>query len=613
MPQLVPILINIAVSVGIAAYQKRRQKKKLAAARARLASQLTAANNPLVINNFRESTNAGIDIRSTEAGETLPLCYGFCGVASAEAWFGVAKNFNLGGRTGRLPNPYALKQRRRSGLAIPTRAKLDPATGGTITTAKNPQVSSWTRDLRSVSSRRKPYLSNTSPLQTFTNQPLRSNEHPTDIWASGNGGYWVTDRDDAAVYLYSRGFVWQGSIKLKEEDGNVSPVGIWSNGTNFWVADNASNKLFCYRNSTRARVPNLDINDLVKNGNNAPGPIWGDGTRIFVLDLKDLIIYAYTISSRQPATSWNFTRLATPPYRIQEPTGICGNKDQMWVLARKRLYPFNLANQKEEGFAFTQPIDVDHATGLWVTDTSFQVLQAEEIPVYETFPSRRNHYLAMQHAITIGDIEDITFSLIDGTPITSTAFHDRNDVENPPNIYGEWYRPGAIPANAVVNSFVQEEQDNTDIGLTLLPGLMPDFGQYSNHQEFGASQYDADTWLIADDNAIAQYNPQDNRVLWTTRFTIGQTSPRSLAISYPVDLGSRGGRTDAEYVYLFVNRIIYRMKVEDARNNALPATLPKWKDIPAANEVQYEITDVQHSSGNRHSHRTTKRVQHYVM
>ena len=26
--------------------------------------------------------------------------------------------------------------------------------------------------------------------------------------------------------------------------------------------------------------------------------------------------------------------------------------------------------------------------------------------------------------------------------------------------------------------------------------------------------------------------------------------------------------------------------------------LATWKDIPAANEVQYEITDVQHSSGN---------------
>ena len=88
--------------------------------------------------------------------------------------------------------------------------------------------------------------------------------------------------------------------------GNIAPIGIWSDGTTMWVADEGSDgpysgKIYAYDLATTERDVHKDFNfDSV----NRPYGIWSDGTTMWVTEFTpgtfQSAILAYNLATKRP-------------------------------------------------------------------------------------------------------------------------------------------------------------------------------------------------------------------------------------------------------------------------------------------------------------------------
>ena len=92
--------------------------------------------------------------------------------------------------------------------------------------------------------------------------------------------------------------------------GNIVPLGIWSDGTTMWVADEGndepySGKIYAYDLATKARDASKDFDTLIDAGNIYPIGIWSDGTTMWVANYDgdneyNVKIYAYNLATKRP-------------------------------------------------------------------------------------------------------------------------------------------------------------------------------------------------------------------------------------------------------------------------------------------------------------------------
>ena len=120
---------------------------------------------------------------------------------------------------------------------------------------------------------------------------------------------------------------------------NSSPIGIWSKGTNMWVANdttnNAGDRIYAYdKNDTGGLTANSINNISLINGNNDPGGLWSNDTTMWVTDLKDRKAYAYDLTARTNVATKDFN-IPLPPGSNRDgqskPTGLWSNGTTMWV------------------------------------------------------------------------------------------------------------------------------------------------------------------------------------------------------------------------------------------------------------------------------------------
>ena len=57
-------------------------------------------------------------------------------------------------------------------------------------------------------------------------------------------------------------------------------MGIWSDGTTLWVADDGQDKVFAYDLATGSRDASKEIDDLDASGNAHSRGIWSNGTTL---------------------------------------------------------------------------------------------------------------------------------------------------------------------------------------------------------------------------------------------------------------------------------------------------------------------------------------------
>ena len=175
--------------------------------------------------------------------------------------------------------------------------------------------------------------------------------------------------------------------------GNDSPIGIWSDGTTMWVANDGDNKIYAYNMSTKARDATKDFNTLNAAGNNQPQGIWSDGTTMWVVDDGDDKLYAYNLSTKARDATKDFNTLDAAN---TAPQGIWSDDTTMWVVddGDDKLYAYNLSTKARDATKDFNTLDAANTApqGIWSDDTTMWVTNfgATKIYAYTLATKARN-------------------------------------------------------------------------------------------------------------------------------------------------------------------------------------------------------------------------------
>jgi sugar lactone lactonase YvrE len=140
---------------------------------------------------------------------------------------------------------------------------------------------------------------------------------------------WVVDRN-GNVYVYSSGGTLLGSWTPGGLPAGVSLEGIATDGTNIWILDATSNKVFYYAGaaSLLSGSQNATSSFKLNKSDNGPNNLVTDGKSIWVVDGNDLKVFKYTVAGKLLG-SWSID-----PGEI-DPTGITvnpNNPSDIWIV-----------------------------------------------------------------------------------------------------------------------------------------------------------------------------------------------------------------------------------------------------------------------------------------
>ena len=187
----------------------------------------------------------------------------------------------------------------------------------------------------------------------FNTLNAAGNNSPSRIWSDGETMFVLDSIDDDRVYAYNMDDKARDDSKdiaLAADNGN--PRGIWGNGETIWVSDDNDDKLFAYKrvedpdtpdNEYGMRDTDRDFNTLSAAGNTLAKGIWSDGTDMFVANTTatqlELRVFAYSMSdmSHRPARSFNLDD------ENRSPAGVWGDDGTLWVVdvADAKLYAYD--------------------------------------------------------------------------------------------------------------------------------------------------------------------------------------------------------------------------------------------------------------------------------
>ena len=210
----------------------------------------------------------------------------------------------------------------------------------------------------------------------------QSNISPTGLWSDGTT-LWVANSGRDRIFAYT---LTNGSRDESKEFNlrgeNKYAQGIWSDGETMWVSDFAGNekdedkKIFAYNLTTGARDSSKDYNTLKGAGNERPRGIWSDGKTMWVADKIDNKIYAYhgfrKTHDRNPNEDFNGLSAA----ENHNPRGIWSNETTMWVTDDRhdKLFAYDLATkERAEDKEFTLGTVDKFPQSLWSDGTTMWV------------------------------------------------------------------------------------------------------------------------------------------------------------------------------------------------------------------------------------------------
>ncbi|WP_419944339.1 cadherin-like beta sandwich domain-containing protein [Candidatus Poriferisodalis sp.] len=139
---------------------------------------------------------------------------------------------------------------------------------------------------------------------------------PEGIWSDGTN-MWIADSEFSQILVVDlttgnyrhggRPFSTIGSIGGRF--GNRSPRDVWSDGEIMWVLDDDDDRIYAYAYDWDYvdRRTSFEIGTLGRVGNDDPAAIWSDGDTMWVLDSEDLIVYPYPMAPRARLASLSFT------------------------------------------------------------------------------------------------------------------------------------------------------------------------------------------------------------------------------------------------------------------------------------------------------------------
>ena len=208
-----------------------------------------------------------------------------------------------------------------------------------------------------------------------------ANGYPTGLWSDGTN-MWVADFEDRKLYAYRMSDRSRDAGKdFTLDTANGSPVGIWSDGTTMWAADFTDGKLYAYRMSDRGRDPGKDFDTLSAAGNIFPEGIWSDGTTMWVADTGNDTVFAYDLSTR----AWDFEKDITLGPGHDSPMGVWSNGSTMWVSDWRdsKLYAYRMSDQtRDSGKDFALDADDESYEGICSAGATMWVASRDDVKLY---------------------------------------------------------------------------------------------------------------------------------------------------------------------------------------------------------------------------------------
>ncbi len=214
------------------------------------------------------------------------------------------------------------------------------------------------------------------------------NVSPQGLWSDGTT-MWVADGRGGKIYAYKMSDKTRDAGKDFNSlitSGNANPATLWSNGTTIWVTDWYDDKLYAYNLATKQRDPSKDFNTLIVAGNTFPGGIWSDGTTMWVADSADGKIYAYKMADKSRDPSKDFDTLIVAGNSA--PNRIWSDGTTMWVTNRDgdvKIYAYNLASKQRDPMKDFDTLVVagnEHPRGLWSDGTTMWVSDPWDDKIY---------------------------------------------------------------------------------------------------------------------------------------------------------------------------------------------------------------------------------------
>jgi hypothetical protein len=160
---------------------------------------------------------------------------------------------------------------------------------------------------------------------------------------------WVVDAN-RKVYVYDTAGGLLGSWSAGSMSSSATPEGIATNGTDVWIVDSKSDKVFKYTGaaSRLSGSQNASSSFNLNSGNRAPKDIVTDGSSLWVVnDASTDQVYKYSISGSLQG-SW------TIDSANRAPTGITidpANVSHIWIVdsGTDRVYQYNAAASRTSG------------------------------------------------------------------------------------------------------------------------------------------------------------------------------------------------------------------------------------------------------------------------
>jgi outer membrane protein assembly factor BamB len=176
-----------------------------------------------------------------------------------------------------------------------------------------------------------------------------NNLDPTGIAANPAGTEeWVVEHS-GKVYAYSPSGALLGSWSAGGLPSNVSINGITTDGTNIWMLDTTTNKIFYYAGaaSRLSGSQNATSSFKVTKGDSFPAYLVTDGKSIWVVDGGNGKVYKYTVAGSLLG-SW-----ATDPANV-DPVGITlnpNNPSDIWIVDgyTLKVYDYTAAASRTSG------------------------------------------------------------------------------------------------------------------------------------------------------------------------------------------------------------------------------------------------------------------------
>ena len=183
---------------------------------------------------------------------------------------------------------------------------------------------------------------------------------------------------------------------------NLTPWGIWSDGTTMWVSEYGSGKLFAYSLKTKERDADSDFDTPTDVGNDHGSALWSDGSTMWVADYGDAKIYAYKMVDDPDTTPDEFgTRDAakeidTREAGVLQPIGLWSDGTTMWVLnyADAKVYAYSLSTRaRDANKDFDTPKTAGNETpvGLWSDGTTIWTSDFADQKLYAYKMSDKAH------------------------------------------------------------------------------------------------------------------------------------------------------------------------------------------------------------------------------